>query len=673
MPHGFHTILKFAVCSCFLAPVLLGCAAFHPMDGVPVRYLPEDMKVGDRSGKRTIKLSLLGQPWDGIYRVDTGDILAIYVGGILGKKDENPQVYIPQNSESSASPSAGTPVTVREDGTISLPMIKPLIVRGKTTSETEEMIRQAYTNHEVGRELLPPGEERILVSLLKPRQTRVMVVRQDSRSEPMSNQAIGLLNIGTTKRGTGKMVSLPAYHNDVLNALVATDGLPGLDAENAVYIIRRQLGPDGKPTPASSAIDPEQLIRKSQDAAAKPVVRGQNYDLWYGSSGNSNGSESYYPASQTGNGLAGPGHGQQIPPQNVMNLPTGAHSLQSQDPQRATLETANSWGRPNFDSNAPGVQSSRPASNESLRNQKSAHHWDSVPAPGWSGGFPELNVGPSSQGSPLPAQPTISNPAAMTSPTTERYPAIQTSNPAGRPNSQQVSYQGTAPVVTPYEAPSPSGPGYSLPAPLIPTQETPYFEGDSTLSDDAHSDYDTDQYGIADADDGRKIIRIPIRLGPGEHVNINPEDVILYEGDIVFIESRDSEVFFTGGLLGGGQYTLPRDFDLDILKALSIATSRTTSSGAARQLGGVSALNSDVTISPSNVVVIRTLPEGGEVAIKIDIYRARNDLSERLIIQPGDYIYLQYTPAEAVAAFIERHLLEGALFGLFTQQLGNQN
>ena len=168
--------------------------------------------------------------------------------------------------------------------------------------------------------------------------------------------------------------------------------------------------------------------------------------------------------------------------------------------------------------------------------------------------------------------------------------------------------------------------------------------------------------------DGQRIIRIPIRLGPDEQIDFKPEDVILYEGDIVFIESRDTEVFFTGGLLGGGQFTLPRDQDLNVLEALSIATSRQGGSGAARQIGGVSALNNDVTISPSNVIVIRKLPEGGEVPIKIDLYEARNDLAERLIIQPGDYIYLQYTPLEAIGAFVDRHLLEGALFGLMAQQ-----
>ena len=167
--------------------------------------------------------------------------------------------------------------------------------------------------------------------------------------------------------------------------------------------------------------------------------------------------------------------------------------------------------------------------------------------------------------------------------------------------------------------------------------------------------------------DGRHVIRIPVRLGPGETADINPEDVLLYDGDIVFIESRDTEVFYTAGLLGGGQFTLPRDYDLDILKALALAQSR-GNMGGNRSIGGVSALNNDVTISPSTAIVLRKLHDGAEVPIKVDLYRARTDLAERIVIQPGDYILLQYTPLEAIAAFFERHLLETALFGLAAQQ-----
>lgn len=189
---------------------------------------------------------------------------------------------------------------------------------------------------------------------------------------------------------------------------------------------------------------------------------------------------------------------------------------------------------------------------------------------------------------------------------------------------------------------------------------------DSNFAGDPHQRHTFDTMG------GRHVIRIPIRLGPGESANVRPEDVILYDGDIVFIEGRDAEVFFTGGLLGGGQFTLPRDYDLDIMQAISLSQSRQTGViGNAR--GGISALNSDVAVSPSTAIILRKLPDGGEIPIKVDLYRARTDQSERLYVKPGDFILVQYTPLEAIAAFFERHLLESAIFGVLTQNMNKSN
>jgi hypothetical protein len=172
--------------------------------------------------------------------------------------------------------------------------------------------------------------------------------------------------------------------------------------------------------------------------------------------------------------------------------------------------------------------------------------------------------------------------------------------------------------------------------------------------------------------DSPNVIRIPIRLGPGESPNISEEDVTLYDGDIVFIESRESEVFYTGGLLGGGEYQLPRDRDLHVLEAVSIAQSRVGGgggTGATSSSGGVSALNGDVTISPSRVIIRRRLEDGQIVPIEVDLYRARLTPEEDIIIQPRDLIMLQYKCGEATLAFIERHLLAGALFGVAAAQL----
>lgn len=170
-----------------------------------------------------------------------------------------------------------------------------------------------------------------------------------------------------------------------------------------------------------------------------------------------------------------------------------------------------------------------------------------------------------------------------------------------------------------------------------------------------------------------EVVEIPIRLGPGEMPDFREIDVILQEGDIVFIESRETEVFYTAGLLGGGQFTLPRDYDIDVLQAISIALGRGngggqgSAAGFGNHVGGIAAVNQDISVGASDVVILRKVPGGREVPIKIDLKKALRDPKHRVRIMPGDYIVLQYKPLEAVGAFIERNLLAGSLIGLATQ------
>ena len=65
----------------------------------------------------------------------------------------------------------------------------------------------------------------------------------------------------------------------------------------------------------------------------------------------------------------------------------------------------------------------------------------------------------------------------------------------------------------------------------------------------------------------------------------------------------------------------------------------------------------------------KSLADGTQLPIMVDLYAALRDPAERIIIQPGDYLLLQYTCPEAVLAFVERHLLAGALFSLAAAQV----
>lgn len=540
---------------------LSGCAAFRPIEGVPPECLPDELRVPSRSGKATIDLSLLRQTPPPRYLVDSGDVLGVYIEGVLGQRGEVPPVHFPEDRE--VPPSLGYPIPVREDGTISLPLVGAIDVRGMSIREVEEAVRRAYTQD---REILQPGRDRIFVSLQTPRTYRVLVIRQEAGND-FANLT-GQLNLGTTKRGTGQVVNLPAYKNDVLNALAETGGLPGLDAENAIYIIRRRPSSHG-PVPAPPG---------SWTAPGGHSI---------GSGGPNAGGIQQTSAVAESPGAAG-GHSIDIPPTN------GDRQFR-------------------FPPNGAAGYDAQP------------------PAP------------------PTPAYPTTAGPMSPSYRQTASWPAAAPSQPPWTPH--------------------PSA-RYAVPPPIYGASPDPFPPG-LPLSE---SDLPPGWYGASAVDftvDNPRVIKIPVRLAEGEVITFTEQDVILEDGDIVFIESRDTEIFYTGGLLGGGQYTLPRDYDLDILGAIAIAQAQGQSSGA-RSVGGISALNHDVTISASRVIILRQLPGGGQIPIEIDLYEALRHPEERVRIQPGDYIILEYTRMEAIAAFIERHLLEGALFGVAAAQLDNR-
>ena len=458
----------------WLACTLAGCAAFRPINGIPAAYLPEEYTPLARSPQKTIDLSLLRQPPCSDYRVDAHDVLGIYVEGVLG--DVLPPIHLPQDKE--LAPSVGYPIPVWEDGTISLPLVPPICVRGMTFREVEQRIRQAYTQD---RPLLVAGQDRILISLQKPRSVRVLVMRQEAGNSEANHSVQGTNILINEKRGAGRVVLLPAYKNDVLHALAESGGLPGLDAQNVIYVMRNGM-------------------------------RDESVPAYHG------------PA-------------------------TADYGLASGPPAAAP------W-----------------------------------PAPG-------MNL-----------------------------------NPAGW--------------------------GHSAP-PLVagagdPAQDWVQFHEDSTL-------------------DNPSITKIPLRITPGDPLGFEPQDVVLHDGDVVFIESREREFFFTGGLLGGGQFVLPRDQDLDILGAIAVAEGhrRTFLNRPTKANGGVSVLNQDVTVGASLVTILRRLPDGRQVPIQVDLYRAMKDPAERILIQPGDHILLRYGRVEAVAALLERHLLEGFLIGAATTLMYN--
>ncbi len=503
---------------------LTGCSAFRPLDGLPVRYMPDEFKGTPRSGKKTINLSLLKRPAASSYQLDSGDVLAVYIEGILGNHKEAPPVYFPENEK--YAPSFGYPVPVRDNGTVSLPMISSIHARGKTVEQLEKEILFAYTK---SKKLLNAENPRVVVNLQRPRNYRVLVIRQEAGVIDQVGGGQGQFNPGASKRGTGEVVSLPAYQNDVLHALAKTGGLPGLDAENTIYIIRNH----------------------------NPAISGGNIPM------------QPYPMNQQLQGN------------------------QSQSYRNSMIQQVSA--------------------------EEVVHT-----------GFGHTPMAEIQNGSPAPTQWNNSN----------------------SPNQSNINHSSIP--LTEIQG--------RIAESLPMNSDFPFACGTGVGSDST----------IA----SNQIVKIPIRLGPNDRPMFNNKDVILQDGDIVFIETRETEVFYTSGLLGGGQYTLPRDYDIDILEAISIAESQNVGGGGGggpRQglSGGNSALNQDVTVSGSKVIILRKLPNGKQVPIKVDLYQAMRHPDERIHIQPGDFIILQYTKAESIMAFIEQHLIEGALFTIGAAQFQN--
>jgi protein involved in polysaccharide export with SLBB domain len=248
-PPGLRSLWLAAAILC--GALLSGCTAItNPVaNGIPVRRLPPELLGESREGFETIPLTLLRQPPPKDYKLAAGDVLGIWIEGVLGEKGQSPPLHTPEFGN--LPPSLGYPIPVRDDGTISLPLIEPLRVQDMTLREAEEAIRKAYT---IDKKLLPPGA-RIIVTLQRPRQYRILVIREDAGPSEAPTGGRGPIGLGVGARATGFIIErgggstggrrsagfaidLPAYENDVLNALTQTGGLPGTEAVDEIIIER---------------------------------------------------------------------------------------------------------------------------------------------------------------------------------------------------------------------------------------------------------------------------------------------------------------------------------------------------------------------------------------------------------------------------------------------------
>ena len=98
--------------------------------------------------------------------------------------------------------------------------------------QVTELIRKKYLEAKIfsdARKLRP------IVTKLKERTYEVIVVRQDFADE------------GSQQRSTSSRIKLAAYRNDILNALMASGGLPGVNAKDEIKILRASKATQEKP------------------------------------------------------------------------------------------------------------------------------------------------------------------------------------------------------------------------------------------------------------------------------------------------------------------------------------------------------------------------------------------------------------------------------------------
>ncbi len=205
----------------------------RPIPAVPASQLPRSYT--QRVQTSPVEAAMLRNRPSKKYYLDTDDVLGIFIEGILGKMDEMPPVQLP-DPDSDLPPSIGYPVPVRDDGTISLPLVEPIAVRGLTITQAEALIKSKYLDPD---QPILKRENRIMVSLMRKRTISVYVLRGDeSQSATLNRQRSGIVNQRSDQSRRSTRLRLPEGDNDLLNALSRTGGLPGVNARSDVRIYR---------------------------------------------------------------------------------------------------------------------------------------------------------------------------------------------------------------------------------------------------------------------------------------------------------------------------------------------------------------------------------------------------------------------------------------------------
>lgn len=235
------TIKTFLACLLVCA-IAGGCVSIPNRETVEPKYFKNKSNGAVRGEMEQINFVKLRMDKPAEEVLGPNDVLGIYIAGITGNPNDAPPIH--NIGSDTYRPASGYPYIVRSDGTLSLPMLpEPIYVEGMTLVQAEEAVRSAYT---LERKIVR-ADANISVTMIKPRTYHVTVIREDVMSTEQrtsvgsGNGSVnrGASYMGSIARGTASTLELPAYRNDVLEALSQTGGLPGLNAKNEVVILRK--------------------------------------------------------------------------------------------------------------------------------------------------------------------------------------------------------------------------------------------------------------------------------------------------------------------------------------------------------------------------------------------------------------------------------------------------
>ena len=152
----------------------------------------------------------------GPYRLDAGDVVAVIVQGVTVEFNDAP-VHMPKEGDGTF-PAVGHPMVVLRDGTLPMPLIDPISVRGLTVTQARDKIGRVYKDQRILKK-----DNLVTLSLMRKRTVNVSVLHD--------NPYLGTRVVSN--------VQVPADKRNVIQALAQSGTF---DAGGKVSVIQSGTG-----------------------------------------------------------------------------------------------------------------------------------------------------------------------------------------------------------------------------------------------------------------------------------------------------------------------------------------------------------------------------------------------------------------------------------------------